>query len=56
LPSDELTAPPEGPTIFIVGMPPPGGCAPEPPPPQPTAASVKEQKIDVWTEKPIRMA
>src|SRR4051794_6912312 len=55
LPSDELTAPPDGPTIFIVGIPPPGGSAPKPPP-QPTAASVNEQKIDLWSEKPIRMA
>src|SRR3954454_24489518 len=53
LPSDELTAPPEGPTIFMVGMP-PGGWL-EPPPPQPTAASVNEQKIDVWSENGIRM-
>ena len=56
LPSDELTAPPEGPTIFMVGMPPPGGCWLEPPPPQPTTASVNEQKIDAWTENAIRMA
>src|SRR5678816_1607031 len=50
LPSDELTAPPDGPTIFMVGMPPPG-CWLEPPPPQPAAASVNEQKIDVWSER-----
>src|SRR5262245_45501653 len=49
LPSDDATAPPDGPTSFIVGIPPPGGCLPEPPPPpQPTAASVNEQRIDVW--------
>src|SRR4029079_7913543 len=49
LPSDELTAPPDGPTFIMVGVPPPG-CSVEPPP-QPTAVSVNEQKIGVWRER-----
>src|SRR6478609_9806543 len=49
LPSEELTAPPEGPTIFMVGIPAPGFWVG--PLPQPTAASVNEQRIDVWSER-----
>src|SRR5678816_4440550 len=52
LPSDDATAPPDGPTVFIVGIPPGGCCLPgPPPPPQPTAASVNEQRIDVWNRR-----
>src|SRR5690349_25118220 len=54
-PSDELTAPPDMPTTFMVGAPPPGGCAPEPPP-QPTAASVNDREIHQGRENRVRIA
>jgi hypothetical protein len=52
LPSDDMSAPPDVPTTFIVGAPSDGVLEP---PPQPTAASVNEQKIDVWSRRRVRM-
>src|SRR5438552_4693682 len=57
-PSDEVSAPPDGPTIIMVGAP-PGGLPLEPPPQpgtKPATASVNATKIDLEPGTAIRMA
>jgi hypothetical protein len=51
LPSDDVSAPPDGPTFIIVGAPPPAGLPVLLPQPAAASVSVNEQKIDVWREE-----